>query len=105
MAHPSTHVTPPAAAVHVSSNDATRQARLAPGSRPPSMTAANGNTSSLVVLPTYNERENLEPIVAAILAQAPDLEVLVVDDDSPDGTGAIADRLSAESAGRVHVLH
>ena len=45
------------------------------------MTAANGNTSSLVVLPTYNERENLEPIVAAILAQAPDLEVLVVDDD------------------------
>jgi len=59
----------------------------------------------LVVLPTYNERENLEPIVSAILGQAGDLDVLIVDDNSPDGTGAIADRLSAEHAGRVHVLH
>ncbi len=61
---------------------------------------------SLVVLPTYNERENLEPIVDAILRQSPDFDVLVVDDNSPDGTGQIADRLVAEVPGqRVHVLH
>jgi dolichol-phosphate mannosyltransferase len=61
--------------------------------------------ASLVVLPTYNERENLEPILQAILAQAPDFEVLVVDDNSPDGTGAIADRLAAEQPQRIHVMH
>jgi dolichol-phosphate mannosyltransferase len=61
---------------------------------------------SLVVLPTYNERDNLEPIVRAILAQAPDLDVLVVDDASPDGTGSIAERMAAETPGqRMHVLH
>jgi len=60
---------------------------------------------SLVILPTYNERENLERIVAAVLDQAADLDVLIVDDNSPDGTGAIADRLGAGSGGRVHVLH
>jgi dolichol-phosphate mannosyltransferase len=60
---------------------------------------------SLVVLPTYNERENVEAIVRAILAQAPDLDVLVVDDGSPDGTGDIADRLASENPGRVSVLH
>src|SRR5215207_4203065 len=60
---------------------------------------------SLVVLPTYNERENIEPLVAAILSQADDLDVLVVDDNSPDGTGQIADRLAGDRPGRVHVLH
>src|SRR5215204_5720016 len=60
---------------------------------------------SLVILPTYNERENLERIVAAILEQDPEFEVLVVDDNSPDGTGEIADGLSTARAGRVHVLH
>lgn len=61
---------------------------------------------SLVVLPTYNERENLEPMAAAILSQAADFEILVVDDNSPDGTGHIADRLAAISTEqRVHVLH
>jgi dolichol-phosphate mannosyltransferase len=60
---------------------------------------------SLVVLPTYNERENIEAILLAILGQAADLEVLVVDDNSPDGTGQIADRLAEAHAGRVHVLH
>ncbi len=66
-----------------------------------------GPSPSLVILPTYNERENLERIVGAILAQSPDLEVLVVDDNSPDGTGEIADRLAAEPRveRRVHVLH
>ncbi len=59
---------------------------------------------TIVVLPTYDEAENLPLIVPKILEQAPDLEVLVVDDDSPDGTGRLADELAARSA-RVHVLH
>ncbi len=63
-----------------------------------------------LVLPTYDEAENLERIVRAVLpvlARAPvdDHRVLVVDDRSPDGTGAIADRLAAELPGRVEVLH
>lgn len=58
----------------------------------------------LVVMPTYNEAENLERIVAAALEAAPRLHLLVVDDGSPDGTGAIADRLAAADP-RVHVLH
>jgi dolichol-phosphate mannosyltransferase len=59
---------------------------------------------SLVVVPTYNERDNLEPIVSAILSQSADFEVLVIDDNSPDGTGQIADQLTASDP-RVHVLH
>lgn len=57
-----------------------------------------------VVLPTYNERENLEPMVAAILAALPEAALLVVDDGSPDGTGELADTLAAREA-RVSVLH
>jgi dolichol-phosphate mannosyltransferase len=57
-----------------------------------------------VVLPTYNERENLEPIAAAILAALPEAWLLVVDDSSPDGTGQLADTLAAAEA-RIHVLH
>ena len=60
----------------------------------------------MVVLPTYNEAENLPKIVAAIFAQnVPGMEILVVDDNSPDGTGRLADELSQTHAGRVHVLH
>ncbi len=59
----------------------------------------------VVIIPTYNERENVRRIVAQVLAQDSRLDVLVVDDGSPDGTGAIADALAAESGGRVHVLH
>ncbi|HUG26840.1 MAG TPA: polyprenol monophosphomannose synthase [Gemmatimonadales bacterium] len=59
----------------------------------------------LVVLPTYNEGRNLGEIVPQILAQDRRLEVLVVDDNSPDGTGRIADDLVAWHANRVHVLH
>jgi dolichol-phosphate mannosyltransferase len=58
----------------------------------------------LVVLPTYNERVNLPLVVPAILHQDPRLEVLVVDDNSPDGTGQLADELAA-STPRIHVLH
>src|SRR6188508_699880 len=57
-----------------------------------------------VVLPTYNERENLEGMVAAILAAVPEASLLVVDDASPDGTGVIADTLAARDP-RVSVLH
>jgi dolichol-phosphate mannosyltransferase len=57
-----------------------------------------------VVLPTYNERENLEPMVAAVLDALPEARLLVVDDSSPDGTGALADTLAA-SEPRVAVLH
>jgi dolichol-phosphate mannosyltransferase len=57
-----------------------------------------------VVLPTYNERENLEPIVAAILEALPEAQLLVVDDNSPDGTGHLADTLAATEP-RVQVLH
>jgi dolichol-phosphate mannosyltransferase len=59
----------------------------------------------VICLPTFNERENLEPMVRAIGALALEgLEVLVIDDSSPDGTGEIADRLAAELPW-VHVLH
>lgn len=61
-------------------------------------------THFLVIVPTYNERENLPKIVPAILAQDDRIDVLVVDDDSPDGTGDIADRLARDD-GRVHALH
>jgi dolichol-phosphate mannosyltransferase len=60
----------------------------------------------LVVIPTYNERDNLEPIVTRLQAALPKAHVLVVDDDSPDGTGDLADELAAaDGEGRVHVLH
>jgi dolichol-phosphate mannosyltransferase len=58
----------------------------------------------LVVIPTYNEAENLQPVVDRLRAAVPEADVLVVDDGSPDGTGEIADRL-AGSDPSVHVLH
>jgi len=57
-----------------------------------------------VVLPTYQERENLPRIVPSVLDAAAELDVLVVDDSSPDGTGALADELAARDR-RVRVLH
>jgi len=60
---------------------------------------------AIVVVPTYNERENIENLVASILAQPVNIDILVVDDNSPDGTGAIADELSTRHPGRVLVLH
>ena len=57
-----------------------------------------------VVLPTYNERENLERVAGAILAALPEASLLVVDDHSPDGTGELADTLAAREP-RISVLH
>lgn len=59
---------------------------------------------TLVVLPTYNERENLEAIARAILESLPQAVLWIVDDNSPDGTGAIADHLAAQDP-RIAVIH
>jgi dolichol-phosphate mannosyltransferase len=58
----------------------------------------------LVVIPTYDEAENLEPVVGRLRAAVPEADVLVVDDGSPDGTGDIADRLAAADPA-VHAMH
>lgn len=60
--------------------------------------------TALVIVPTFNESANLEWILGRVLTEQPTVEVLVVDDGSPDGTGDIADRLAAGDA-RIHVLH
>lgn len=57
-----------------------------------------------VIIPTYDERENLEPTVARVHASVPDADILVVDDSSPDGTGEIADNLAVVDK-RIQVLH
>jgi dolichol-phosphate mannosyltransferase len=59
---------------------------------------------ALVIVPTYNERFNIARMIPAILAQDPSFEILVVDDGSPDGTGAIVDAIAANNP-RVHVIH
>lgn len=64
------------------------------------MTEPKHELRILVVVPTYNEIDNLEPLVREI-----PFEVLIVDDGSPDGTGALADVLAQRNEGRVHVLH
>ena len=59
---------------------------------------------ALVIVPTYNERFNIARLIPAILAQDPSLEILVVDDGSPDGTGAIVDGIATNNS-RVNVIH
>ncbi|MEZ4404307.1 MAG: polyprenol monophosphomannose synthase [Kofleriaceae bacterium] len=59
---------------------------------------------ALIIVPTYNERGNVEEVVRQFLAPLPDAEVLFVDDNSPDGTGELLDQLAAAEP-RVHVLH
>ncbi|BDZ64874.1 polyprenol monophosphomannose synthase [Agromyces mangrovi Wang et al. 2018] len=61
-------------------------------------------TLPLVVIPTYDERDNIGPIIARVRAAVPEASVLVVDDASPDGTGELADEIAATDAA-VHVLH
>jgi len=59
---------------------------------------------ALVIVPTYNERENIPKLVGEVLEKDPRLEMLIVDDSSPDGTGELADRLAEQNA-RVHAIH
>jgi len=59
---------------------------------------------TLVIVPTYNERENLPRLVETALAATPEIEMLIVDDNSPDGTGQLADEIAARQP-RVHVMH
>ena len=59
---------------------------------------------AVVIVPTYNERDNLPLIVAAVHEHLPDADLLVVDDNSPDGTGKLADEIAARDD-KVHVLH
>lgn len=68
------------------------------------MATEHSGAGALICIPTYNEAENLPLIVPAVLQAVPEAHVLVADDSSPDGTGALADAL-AERDERVHVLH
>jgi len=60
---------------------------------------------AMMIVPTYNEQENIELLVGEILGLPVPVEVIIVDDNSPDGTGETADRLAAEHPGRVRVVH
>jgi dolichol-phosphate mannosyltransferase len=66
--------------------------------------AAEAPMRPLVVVPTYNERDNLPALVPELL-RIPDLQIMIVDDGSPDGTGEEADRQAQEHPGRIHVMH
>lgn len=74
------------------------------------MASASANTGekrvmkTLIIIPTYNELENISPLLKEIFSYAPETDVLIVDDNSPDGTGDLADTLSKENP-RVHTLH
>lgn len=70
----------------------------------PASGTSRAASSVAVVIPTYDERSNLGPIIERVHAACPDAHVLVVDDNSPDGTGDVADELAAEDR-RIHVLH
>jgi dolichol-phosphate mannosyltransferase len=60
---------------------------------------------AIVVVPTYNERENIENLIASVQTQPGNIDVLVVDDNSPDGTGDLAEEIAARTPGKVSVLH
>jgi len=68
------------------------------------MSSANWAPRVLVIVPTYNERDNLTPITDRVFASVESADVLVVDDSSPDGTGELADELATQQP-RLHVLH
>ena len=77
-----------------------------PGGREAGQEAvAKPSARTLVIIPTYNERDNLLKIVGRVTDAAPQVHVLIVDDGSPDGTGALADELALADPDRVHVMH
>lgn len=63
------------------------------------------SSRTLVIIPTYNERENLPLIIGRVRKARPDVHILVVDDGSPDGTGDLADEFAAENPQSIHVMH
>ncbi|MCK0174328.1 MULTISPECIES: polyprenol monophosphomannose synthase [Mycobacteriaceae] len=67
--------------------------------------AARPSQRTLVIIPTYNERENLPLIVRRVHDACPGVHILVVDDGSPDGTGELADELALNDPDRIHVMH
>ena len=69
------------------------------------MTDERPTQRTLVIVPTYNERDNLPLIAGRLHAARPDVHLLVVDDGSPDGTGELADELALADPDRVHVMH
>ena len=79
-------------------NDQRSHMTTGPGGERPSQ-------RTLVIIPTYNERENLPLIVGRVHDARPDVHILIVDDGSPDGTGELADELALADPDRVHVMH
>lgn len=74
-------------------------------STPPERSSTSHREPRLLVsLATYNERDNLAPLIQAIIDKAPSADLLIIDDNSPDGTGQLADELAAANS-RIHVLH
>jgi glycosyltransferase involved in cell wall biosynthesis len=69
------------------------------------MSSSKKAPSVTIIVPTYNEKENIESLVTQLLSLPLKTHVIVVDDNSPDGTGAIADRLAEEREGRIKVIH
>jgi dolichol-phosphate mannosyltransferase len=67
--------------------------------------ASRPSARTLVIIPTYNERDNLLTIVSRVDDSTPDAHVLIVDDGSPDGTGELADELALADPDRIHVMH
>ena len=61
-------------------------------------------SDAVIIIPTYNEKENVEKMIRVLMALEHSFDVLVVDDGSPDGTAAIVKSLQAEFAGRVHLI-
>jgi len=73
--------------------------------RPGDRGAQRPSERTLVIIPTFNERENLPLIVERVHKVRPDVHILIVDDNSPDGTGELADELSLADTDRIHVMH
>ena len=78
---------------------------MSTGERTDPASTAKPSQRTLVIIPTFNERENLPLIVGRVHRAAPQVHVLIVDDGSPDGTGELADELAAADPDRVHVMH
>src|SRR5712692_9439613 len=98
---------PMARSIVASGGAAGWDSRSLPGCQRPRGVSVSSSTATpriLVSFATYNERDNLEPLIRETRAVVPAADVLVIDDNSPDGTGQLADKLAAADP-RIHVLH